>query len=74
MSRKKLRLVPHWKRVLTHGYSAWGVYIGITANLLLKALDYIASALPVALTIGILVLVLVVRLIQQDTMKPGEDE
>lgn len=67
-------LIDNWKRTLTHGYAAWGIYFTIAANLAFEALPFINDWIPRWSTVAILAGVLIARVTKQETVSGGDNE
>jgi hypothetical protein len=60
-----MKLVPQWKRVLTHAFSMWIVYAAAALGILANAIPYMAPFLPWWVPIVVLIAAPIARILDQ---------
>lgn len=69
-----MKLIDNWKRTLTHGYSAWCIYISIAVHFAQEALPYLGEVIPWWASIGVLGAALALRIVKQGAVSGADDE
>lgn len=71
--RGRVRLVSNWKRVLTHAWSSWCLYLVLVLQVAQQAVSF-AEIIPMKIIVpGVLVVALVLRVFKQESVSGSAD-
>jgi hypothetical protein len=68
-----VRLVPYWRRKLTHAYSMWSIYIAGLIHIAIANVDLIASFLPWWSAVCVLAIGVALSLVKQPSVSGESD-